>query len=96
VALWLVAGRRRRHDGPAGVQPAAAGAGMTDTAGDEPPTVTPLPPMRDLVPPVNVVKLDEDGGRVEPRPDEVDMPRWLRPSLREARQGPTAYRRWDD
>jgi hypothetical protein len=45
---------------------------------------------------VNVVTLDEGSGRVEPRPDEVDMPRWLRPSLREARQGPAAFRRWDD
>jgi hypothetical protein len=95
VGLWLVAGRRRRHETPAGAQ-AAAGAGLTDTAGDEPPIVTPLPPMRELVPPVNVVMLDEGSDRVEPRPDEADMPRWLRPSLREARQGPAGFRRWDD
>jgi hypothetical protein len=95
-ALWLVAGRRRRDESPAGAQALAAGTMTTDTVADQPPTVTPLPPMRELVPPVNVVSFDEEGGRVEPRPDEVDMPRWLRPSLREARQGPTTYRRWDD
>jgi hypothetical protein len=59
--------------------------------------VTPLPPMRELVPPpVNLVTLDEGSDRVEPKPDEIDMPRWLRPSLRQARQGPAAFRRWDD
>ena len=97
LALWLIAGRRRRRDAPQAVQPGVAGGHLTDTVGDEPPTVTPLPPMRELVPPpVNLVTLDEGSDRVEPRPDEVDMPRWLRPSLRQARQGPTSYRRWDD
>ena len=97
VAFWLLAGRRRRRQSPAGQQPGVAGTLHTDTAGDEPPTVTPLPPMRELVPPpVNLVTLDEGTDRVEPTPDEVDMPRWLRPSLRQARQGPEAFRRWDD
>ena len=95
--LWLVAGRRRRRDPSGSVQVPAAGANATTTVGDEAPTVTPLPPMRELVPPVNVLHLGDDGGgRVEPAPDEVDMPRWLRPSLRQARQGPSSARRWDD
>lgn len=95
--LWLVAGRRRRRDPSGAVQVPAAGADATAAAGDEAPTVTPLPPMRELVPPVNVLHLGDDGGgRVEPAPDEVDMPRWLRPSLRHARQGPSSIRRWDD
>jgi hypothetical protein len=97
VMLWLVAGRRRRREAPDGVQPGATATMLTDTAGDEPPMVTPLPPMRELVPPpVNLVTLDEGSDRVEPKPDEIDMPRWLRPSLRQARQGPEAFRRWDD
>lgn len=96
VALWLLAGRRRRRQAPAAAHAGAAGVAQTDTSSDQPTTVTPLPPMRELVPPVNVVMLDEESARVEPRPDEVDMPRWLRPSLREARQGPAAFRRWDD
>lgn len=52
------------------------------------PAVRPLPPMRELIPPVNPAileeALDEDDG---PRaaPDEQGIPRWLRPSVREAR-----------
>ena len=98
VGLWIVAGRRRRQDQQA-TQPAPAAAvgDFMATAGDEPPVVTPLPSMRELIPPVNVLDLNDDGGGpVEPLPDEEGMPRWLRPSLRQARQGPTAFRRWDD
>jgi hypothetical protein len=53
--------------------------------------------MRELLGPVSVVDLHDDGGgRVEAPPDEEGMPRWLRPSLREARLGPTSYRGWAD
>jgi hypothetical protein len=98
IGLWLVAGRRRRRSESGVAQPAAVAAGdFTATSGDEAPVVTPLPSMRELIPPVNVLDLSDDGGGpVEPAPDEENMPRWLRPSLREARQGPAAFRRWDD
>lgn len=94
-ALWFVAGRRRRRDGGAPL-PAGASVELTTTAGDEAPMVTKLPPMRELVPPVNVVMIDEPDTHVPPRPDEVDMPRWLRPSLRQARRDGSRDRRWDD
>jgi hypothetical protein len=53
------------------------------------PAVRPLPPMRELIPPVNPAILEEeaedegDGRRAIP--DEQGIPRWLRPSVREAR-----------
>ena len=68
---------------------ATAGAEVADAAV---PSVTPLPPMRDLIPPVDPTLLDDDGDRVEPRPDEVNTPRWLRQSLREARFTEHRYR----
>ena len=50
------------------------------------PMVRPLPPMRELIPPVNPDLLsDGDGGGAGPNPDEAGIPRWLRPSVREAR-----------
>jgi hypothetical protein len=54
------------------------------------PAVRPLPPMRELIPPVNPGLLDEEdtdneGDGARRGPDEQGIPRWLRPSVREAR-----------
>lgn len=49
--------------------------------------VTPLPPMRDLIPPVDRNLLGEPAEAPAPRPEEAGIPRWLRPSVRAARQG---------
>lgn len=53
--------------------------------------VTPLPPMRELVPPVDPDLL-RDPDEVGPSPDEAGLPRWLRPSVRAARGGMTELR----
>ena len=94
VAVLLA--RRRSHD-----QPVAAGAIASAAAvpavpvslplADDGPVaaVRPLPPMRELIPPVNPSLLDEDDpdqpAAGPGRPDEQGVPRWLRPSVREAR-----------
>jgi hypothetical protein len=62
------------------------------TNAEEIPAVRPLPPMRDLVPPVDPHLLDEGGDASPPRADEAGVPRWLRPSVREARfRGDRSY-----
>lgn len=78
---------RRRRD------PAKAPAGMrlaTVTAsaapGLEERRVTPLPPMRDLIPPVNPNLLSEGEDQAGPLPGEAAIPRWLRPSVRDGRR----------
>ena len=94
VAVLLA--RRRSHD-----QPVAAGAIASAAAAPAVPVslpladdgpvaaVRPLPPMRELIPPVNPSLLDEDDpdqpAAGPGRPDEQGVPRWLRPSVREAR-----------
>ena len=97
---WLAL--RRRSDR----EPPLAAATVTTTtstdaasSGPEPVIhVSPLPPMRELFPPVEASLLDDDDGQVEPRDDEVGVPRWLRPSLREARFTDYRYRErgWED
>jgi hypothetical protein len=97
----LLARRRTRHDEavPAGVgatmapaDPAISTIPSSVPIPDEGPvpSVRPLPPMRELIPPVNPAILDEedvqDEGDGPPAPaDEHGIPRWLRPSVREAR-----------
>ncbi len=52
------------------------------------PSVRPLPPMRELIPPVNPALLDDDGrdeGDERRASGEEGIPRWLRPSVRAAR-----------
>ena len=53
--------------------------------------VTPLPPMRELVPPVDPDLL-RDSDETRPSPEEARVPRWLRPSVRDARGGATELR----
>jgi hypothetical protein len=72
---------RRRSDEDSG----ATATVTASTNAEEIPAVTPLPPMRDLVPPVDPHLLDEGGDAPPPRADEAGVPRWLRPSVREAR-----------
>jgi hypothetical protein len=53
---------------------------------DPMPTVTPLPSMRELIPAVDPHLLAEPvDERTQVAPDEVGVPRWLRPSVRAAR-----------
>ena len=103
VLLWLLI-RQRRRDEPATAAAALAAASSTAAATPEAgeaasvAPVTPLPPMRDLIPPVDPTLLDDDGDRVQPRADEANTPRWLRQSLREARFADHRYRErgWAD
>lgn len=93
--LFLFAMRRRRED-----DSGASATVTASTSADEVPAVTPLPPMRELVPPVDPHLLDEGDDGPKPRADEVGVPRWLRPSVREARfRGDRSYGprldRWD-
>ena len=97
----LLARRRSRHDEPvpAGVAATMAEADhaiptiplSVPIPDDGPvPAVRPLPPMRELIPPVNPALLDEEavpneGDGPHAAPDERGIPRWLRPSVREAR-----------
>ncbi|HEX5040929.1 MAG TPA: hypothetical protein VFW95_12430 [Candidatus Limnocylindria bacterium] len=105
VLLWLLI-RQRRRDEPATAAAALAAAAPTATATTPEAAaeaasvapVTPLPPMRELIPPVDPTLLDDDGDRVQPRADEANTPRWLRQSLREARFADHRYRErgWAD
>ena len=57
--------------------------------------VTPLPDMRELIPPVDPRLLEGDAVSGEPAAGEADIPRWLRPSVREARfAGDRDRRNW--
>ncbi|MGI8658340.1 MAG: hypothetical protein ACR2K4_06175 [Candidatus Limnocylindria bacterium] len=98
--LWLVAARRRRGDGSPSVSASAAGmaAAAPETAAmaaADDYRVTPLPAMRELIPPIDRDLLREDGANGEPRPDEAAIPRWLRTSVREARFAGDRDRRRD-
>ncbi|HSJ00233.1 MAG TPA: hypothetical protein VLA59_07600 [Patescibacteria group bacterium] len=78
--LFLVRRREARpeHPMPAMVVSAASAEGAIAP-------VTPLPPMRELVPPIVPGLLGERDPVPAPPPQEVGIPRWLRPSVREAR-----------
>jgi hypothetical protein len=83
LALFVALVRRRTH-----AEPASASIPL---AAPLPPEhdehrVTPLPPMRELIPPVDPTLLSDADERVGPLPGEAGVPRWLRPSLRAARQ----------
>lgn len=85
LAFFMFLVRRRRHTRgePARMTLATA----TATAAPAPvERVTPLPPMRELIPPVNPNLLSEGEEPVGPLPDEAGLPRWLRPSVRNGRR----------
>ena len=87
--VFLVRRRRDTDEGPARMTlaPAAAGAAAGAAArggvgtGTPEMRVTPLPPMRDLIPPVNPNLLSEGEEQAGPLPGEAAIPRWLRPSV---------------
>ena len=62
------------------------------------PRVSPLPPMRELIPPIDYDLLRDPDERAGPEAGEADIPRWLRPSVRAGRFGeePTRRRDWGD
>jgi hypothetical protein len=90
VALLGLLVRRRRHP-DSGVIPAAPATQLAPevipAAAPQPmPRVTPLPSMRELIPEVDPSLLAEPvDERTQVVPDEVGVPRWLRPSVRAAR-----------
>ena len=85
LAFFAFLIRRRRPP-----EPAMQGVALPATA-SEPSSapnehrVTPLPPMRELIPPVNPYLLDVEE-RPGPVAGEADLPRWLRPSVRSGRR----------
>ena len=60
--------------------------------------VSPLPPMRDLIPPIDYDLLRDPDERAGPAAGEANIPRWLRPSVRAGRFGeePKRRRDWGD
>jgi hypothetical protein len=62
------------------------------------PRVSLLPPMRELIPPIDYDLLRDPDERSGPAAGEADIPRWLRPSVRAGRFGeePTRRRDWGD
>jgi hypothetical protein len=97
----------------AAIQPATAGAvaapGLTHAPtmpaplpdsgnGAVAPRVSPLPPMSELIPPIDYDLLRDPDERAGPAAGEADIPRWLRPSVRAGRFGeePTRRRDWGD
>jgi hypothetical protein len=94
--------RRRRVSAVrvTGAPPVAAGAGLplpsVRTATGIAPAqvaVTPLPPMRELIPPVDPDLLRDPVEAEGPLPEEAGIPRWLRPSVRAGRREHPDFRR---
>jgi hypothetical protein len=52
--------------------------------------------MRELIPPVDPNLLRDADDDPRPRADEADLPRWLRPSVRQARFQGSRYTRNDN
>jgi hypothetical protein len=72
-----------------------AAAVDTVVVGDGPAAVLHLPPIRELIPPLDPHLLDIPDDRREVAPGEEGIPRWLRPSVREARfADDRSYRRY--
>ncbi len=96
--LFFVLARRRRHGGEETPTTVTMTAHATAAVSAEAPVpaVTPLPPMRELIPPVDPNLLREADDDPGPRPGEEDIPRWLRPSVREARFQGSRYVRNDN
>lgn len=85
----ILVGARRRHPPLATASAAVATPAVQSGGGPGVPSddyhVTPLPAMRELIPPVDPDLLIGDDERAETPPEEADLPRWLRPSVRQAR-----------
>ena len=98
--LFFVLARRRRHTdepAPTTITATATAAAATAVSAEGPvPAVTPLPPMRELIPPVDPNLLRDADDDPRPRDDEADIPRWLRPSVRQARFQGSRYTRNDN
>ncbi|HET8786208.1 MAG TPA: hypothetical protein VFM38_11270 [Candidatus Limnocylindrales bacterium] len=98
LVLFVVLSNRQRRE-PAPVQITATVATPADAqpiaapapAQAQPGKVTPLPPMRELIPPVdpNLLRDDEDEQLSE---DDARLPRWLRTDVQAARRGPNELR----
>jgi hypothetical protein len=96
--FFVLARRRRSGEEPPTTVTLTAVAAAGVSAEAPIPAVTPLPPMRELIPPVDPNLLREADVDPSPRPDEENIPRWLRPSVREARFHDSRYTRndtWD-
>jgi hypothetical protein len=98
LVLFVVLSNRQRRE-PAPVQITATVATRADaqpvaapaSAEAEPRKVTPLPPMRELIPPVDPDLLrDDDVDEVSE--DDARLPRWLRTDVQSARRGPNELR----
>lgn len=95
--LFFVLARRRHTDEPPPTTITATAAAVTAVSAEGPvPAVTPLPPMRELIPPVNPDLLRDADDDPRAREDEADIPRWLRPSVRQARFQGSRYTRNDN
>jgi hypothetical protein len=81
---FLVRRRRDPDRGPVRMTLAPATAAAAPAPAEM--RVTPLPPMRDLIPPVNPNLLSEGEEHAGPLPGEAAIPRWLRPSVRDGRR----------
>jgi hypothetical protein len=57
-----------------------------------PSLITPLPPMRELIPPVDPDLLRDPFEPEGPLPEEAGIPRWLRPSVRASRREQPEFR----
>ena len=111
LALFFILLRTRRGNtlASAPLMSAVASPGQTNAptmpalqpesgSGTAVPRVSPLPPMRDLIPPIDYDLLRDPDERAGPAAGEADIPRWLRPSVRAGRFGeePTRRRDWGD
>ena len=75
--------------------PAPTPAPLPDSGDSDPLRVSPLPPMRELIPPIDYDLLRDPDERVGPAAHEAGIPRWLRPSVRVGRFGEEQTRRRD-
>ena len=82
--FWFLV-RRRTESEPGTLTLAVANAAAPPASAVEQSRVTPLPPMRDLIPPVNPHLLDVEEAP-GPLASEAALPRWLRPSVRSGRR----------
>ena len=94
VLFVVLSGRRRRE--PIQVQVVAAAASTPVAAAESVAAtattrVTPLPPMRELIPPVDPDLLRDDEAD-DVSEDDARLPRWLRTDVQSARRGPNELR----